>query len=75
MIAVLAGNYRQFLLWCRDNRMQPDRDARHIRQRHHVQGMFFDERTRAGRWWEAPKEAQDAYFSLRFYMGRNPQAH
>lgn len=70
MIAVLAGNYQQYLQWCRDNRMSPGRDAKFIQYRHDVQGMSFDERTRVGTWWTAPMMAQLAYEMTLVYMHR-----
>lgn len=41
---VIAGNYRQFKEWCRENQTHPmDRYVRHIGAPYHLRGYTLDE--------------------------------
>lgn len=71
MIGVLAGNYSQYMHWCSENRMHPNRDAKFLHDRHQVLGYRFDEITRVGTWWEAPQEAREAWLVALASMHRD----
>lgn len=63
-IAVLAGNYGQFVVWCRENRMVPGREARYIYSRETSMGIEFEEFVRVGTWWTASNQARETFRQL-----------
>ena len=52
-IAVLAGNYREFEQWCRENHMVPGQDAICIDGSERSRGFEFEEFVRVGTWMRA----------------------
>lgn len=65
MICVLAGNYRQFMQWCSESGLHPQREAYYCESHELVAGLEFEEFTKVGTWWEATDDAQYAWVQAR----------
>lgn len=70
MIGVLAPHREHFLFWCRENLMQPDREAKHLTRLEIVQGVHFDELTKTGPYWTCPVEHFQAFAWAEQYQQR-----
>jgi len=51
---VIAGNYRQFTNYCRENRLQPNKDVRYVGRPEDTRGVRNVEIIKYGTWWENP---------------------
>jgi hypothetical protein len=70
---VLAGNYREFLFWCRENNRNPrDRNLIYARELHHIRGLGKIKFVTYGTWAQRGPRAWEMYDYLK-YLERREQ--
>ncbi len=67
MICVLAANYVQYMEWCRETGLHPQREAYYCESRLRMMGLTFEEFTKVGQYWEASDEAKLAFAHAQAY--------
>jgi hypothetical protein len=60
-ICVLAGNWRQFINWCHETGLHPQREAHYCSGVESIIGWEFEEFTKVGTWWDATQDATEAF--------------
>jgi hypothetical protein len=68
-LVVLAGNYREFLFWCRENDRNPrDWNLTYVEQAYKLRGMHGFDYTIYGTFWDR-RDSQDIYWAMRARLG------
>lgn len=65
LLVVLAGNYREFLFWCRENERNPsDRNLKYVDQAYKLQGMSGFDHIIYGTFWDR-RDSLEIYSAMR----------